>query len=81
MHGKSLRALVDDFGGDLGPSGFRYGPFLADDRVAPTERRLVGGYPLHGVVHDENAAALGGVAGHAGVFAHAQGWPSWHTTS
>jgi CubicO group peptidase (beta-lactamase class C family) len=73
VHGKSLRALVDDLGGGLGSSGLRYGPFLADDRVAPTERRLVGGCPLHGVVHDENAAALGGVAGHAGVFAHAQG--------
>src|SRR6202158_2416095 len=41
-------------------------------RIAPTEndsdyrKRLV-----HGVVHDENAFAMGGVAGHAGVFSTA----------
>jgi CubicO group peptidase (beta-lactamase class C family) len=41
-------------------------------RIAPTEndreyrKRLV-----HGVVHDENAFAMGGVAGHAGLFSTA----------
>ena len=37
--------------------------------VAPTERR--GGRWLRGEVHDPRAAALGGVAGHAGLFAPA----------
>lgn len=39
-------------------------------RVAPTER--VGGAALRGVVHDPRARALGGVAGHAGVFGTAR---------
>jgi CubicO group peptidase (beta-lactamase class C family) len=37
-------------------------------RTAPTERDGWRGRLLHGEVHDENAAALGGVAGHAGLF-------------
>ena len=41
------------------------------DRVAPTEIAPPRGYPLKGEVHDENAYALGGVAGHAGLFSTA----------
>jgi CubicO group peptidase (beta-lactamase class C family) len=37
-------------------------------RIAPTEMAPPRGYPLRGEVHDENAYALGGVAGHAGLF-------------
>jgi CubicO group peptidase (beta-lactamase class C family) len=37
-------------------------------RIAPTEVDPWRGRLLHGEVHDENAAALGGVAGHAGLF-------------
>lgn len=40
-------------------------------RVAPTELNARRGYPVHGEVHDENAHALGGVAGHAGLFSTA----------
>ena len=40
-------------------------------RVAPTEVMPPRGYPLKGEVHDENAYALGGVAGHAGLFSTA----------
>ncbi|MCR4338493.1 MAG: serine hydrolase [Gemmatimonadaceae bacterium] len=40
-------------------------------RVAPTELISPRGYPIHGQVHDENAHALGGVAGHAGLFSTA----------
>ncbi|MDQ2957315.1 MAG: beta-lactamase family protein, partial [Actinomycetota bacterium] len=36
-------------------------------RIAATE--LMAGRPVHGRVHDENAAAAGGGVGHAGVFA------------
>jgi CubicO group peptidase (beta-lactamase class C family) len=42
-----------------------YGP-REPERCAPTENGLCG------VVHDENARALGGVAGHAGLFSHAR---------
>ena len=37
-------------------------------RIAPTEVTPPRGYPVRGEVHDENAFALGGVAGHAGLF-------------
>lgn len=40
-------------------------------RVAPTEIRPSTGTPLHGRVHDENAEAIGGVSGHAGLFGSA----------
>jgi CubicO group peptidase (beta-lactamase class C family) len=41
-------------------------------RVAPTEVTPPRGYALRGEVHDENAYALGGVAGHAGLFSTAR---------
>lgn len=41
------------------------------DRIAPTEVSPPRGYPIQGEVHDENAWALGGVAGHAGLFSTA----------
>jgi CubicO group peptidase (beta-lactamase class C family) len=40
-------------------------------RIAPTEVTPPRGYPLRGEVHDENAYALGGIAGHAGLFSTA----------
>ena len=47
-------------------------PGLGDAaRTAPTEIAPPRGYPLRGEVHDENAFALGGVAGHAGLFSTA----------
>ncbi len=42
-----------------------------DDRIAPTEPWSRRGYPLQGQVNDDNAEALGGVAGHAGLFSTA----------
>lgn len=42
-------------------------------RIAPTEVDTVfRGQHVHGVVHDENAYAMGGVAGHAGLFSSAR---------
>ena len=40
--------------------------------IAPTEWDDRRGRLLHGEVHDENAAAMGGVAGHAGLFGTAE---------
>ncbi|HEV7502899.1 MAG TPA: serine hydrolase, partial [Vicinamibacteria bacterium] len=56
----------------LGPLGmkdttYRPGPELRP-RIAPTENDPWRGHVLRGEVHDENAAALGGVAPHAGLF-------------
>ena len=52
-------------------TGFRPADSLRA-RVAPTEVMPPRGYPLKGEVHDENAYALGGVAGHAGLFSTAK---------
>jgi serine-type D-Ala-D-Ala carboxypeptidase len=49
---------------------FRPSPSLRE-RIAPTEVTPPRGYPIRGEVHDENAYALGGVAGHAGLFSTA----------
>jgi CubicO group peptidase (beta-lactamase class C family) len=57
------------------PMGMRNTGFLPADslrsRIAPTEVNPPRGYPLRGEVHDENAHALGNVAGHAGLFSSA----------
>ncbi len=49
------------------PLAFRPPRYLRD-RIAPTEHDPWRGRTLVGEVHDENAWALGGVAGHAGLF-------------
>ena len=43
-------------------------PHIDRSVIAPTEWDGRRGRFLHGEVHDENAAAMGGVAGHAGLF-------------
>lgn len=67
------RFLQDRVFGPLGmtDTGFRPDPALLD-RIAPTEIQTWRGGKVHGVVHDENAWALGGVAGHAGLFSSAR---------
>jgi CubicO group peptidase (beta-lactamase class C family) len=51
-------------------TGFRPADSLKT-RIAPTEVNSPRCYSLQGEVHDENAYALGGVAGHAGLFSTA----------
>lgn len=56
----------------LGMSDTHFRPdVMSSSRTAPTEIAPPRGYPLRGEVHDENAYALGGVAGHAGLFSTA----------
>ncbi len=45
---------------------------FSGDQIASTEADPETGLPLRGVVHDENARALGGVSGHAGLFSTAR---------
>ena len=54
----------------LNLSEVRFGP-LPPDQSAPTEVCPWRGRRLHGEVHDENAWAMGGSAGHAGLFGSA----------
>ena len=64
------RYAVDKFYRPLGMSATGFNPPPAVRAMcAPTERR--GGRFLRGEVHDPRAAALGGVAGHAGLFSTA----------
>lgn len=59
----------------FGPIGMTATGFRPDaslrSQIAPTELAPPRGYPLRGEVHDENAYALGGIAGHAGLFSTA----------
>jgi CubicO group peptidase (beta-lactamase class C family) len=56
----------------LGMSDTRFRPDASlRGRIAPTEITPPRGYPIRGEVHDENAYALGGIAGHAGIFSTA----------
>ncbi|NHV98288.1 MAG: serine hydrolase [Thaumarchaeota archaeon] len=56
------------------PLGLRktvYNPLshgFSENEIASTETDPATGLPLTGVVHDENARALGGLSGHAGLF-------------
>lgn len=71
------RLIADGVTGPLGMAGTRFNPPSSWlPRIAATEdqRRPWGKLDrgmVHGVVHDENAYAMGGVAGHAGLFSTA----------
>jgi serine-type D-Ala-D-Ala carboxypeptidase len=71
--GQSLDAFLQER--VFGPLGMNDTFFRPADsleyRIAPTEVSPPRGYRLRGEVHDENAFALGGVAGHAGLFSTA----------
>jgi CubicO group peptidase (beta-lactamase class C family) len=66
LSGQSLDALAADLYRRLGLQDRL--AFRPAGEVAPTEHCPWRGRLLRGEVHDENAASLGGVAGHAGLF-------------
>ena len=73
--GKSLDQFVDDIlYRRAGWSSFSFNPLQKNDvrEIAPTENdTLFRKGRIHGTVHDPGAAMLGGVCGHAGLFANA----------
>jgi CubicO group peptidase (beta-lactamase class C family) len=73
VSGQRLDVLLDErVFRPLGMTDTYFRPSAAlRGRIAPTEIAPPRGYPLRGEVHDENAFALGGVAGHAGLFSTA----------
>ena len=87
--GGRLDVLANDVFASLGISSLGYRPIaesgsgiagpVSDDAasdgrpIAATERCSVRGRVVVGEVHDLNAFAMGGVAGHAGLFGDAQG--------
>ncbi|MER5420588.1 serine hydrolase domain-containing protein [Streptosporangium roseum] len=68
VNGASLDDLASRLWRRIGMTSTVYGPVARGHHVAPTEQRIPGAPRIWGSVHDENAALLGGVAGHAGVF-------------
>jgi len=65
--------LAQEVFSPLGMTSTGYLPPAAwQDRIAPTELDPWRGRVLRGEVHDENAAALGGISGHAGLFGSAE---------
>lgn len=73
--GMSLDAFVSRyFYQPLGATTLGYNPLkrFQKEQIVPTEQDLVYRKQLiHGFVHDQGAALMGGVAGHAGLFANA----------
>jgi len=70
--GKSLDTLARELVFEpLAMSHTRFGPLPDTIPAAPTEVVPERGGLVHRKVHDENANALGGVAGHAGLFSTA----------
>ncbi|KAA9338734.1 serine hydrolase [Hymenobacter busanensis] len=73
--GKTLGQFVqDEIYRPLGASTLGYNPTrrFPLSRIAPTEYdSLFRRQQLHGTVHDEGAALLGGLSGHAGLFGNA----------
>lgn len=63
-----LDRLANSFWRALGMNATVYGPVSRTRQVAPTEQRIPGAPRIWGTAHDDNAALLGGIAGHAGVF-------------
>ena len=77
VDGRPLDLFCDqEVFGPLGmrDTGFRPAPDVVA-RCVPTEE--LDGAPLRGVVHDPRARALGGVAGHAGLFSTAGDLARW----
>ena len=66
--GAPLDVQFDPLARALGAELFYRPPIELRDRIAPTEIDPSRGGVLQGDVHDENTAALGGVAAHAGLF-------------
>ncbi len=66
--------IQENFYAPLGASTITYNPFkkFPENSIVPTEHDyLFRHQPIHGRVHDEGAVMLGGISGHAGLFANA----------
>jgi CubicO group peptidase (beta-lactamase class C family) len=71
LTGQTLREVVRQrVAAPLGLASIGYGP-ISPQMAAPTELYAHQPARMHGEVHDENAWALGGASGHAGLFGNA----------
>ena len=73
--GKSLDEYVfDEFYAPMGLNYMRYHPlnYFPKEQITPTENdQIYRKQLIHGFVHDQGAAMMGGVGGHAGLFSNA----------
>ncbi len=73
--GKSLDKFVEDeFYKPMGLKYMCYNPlrYFNKSQITPTENDVIfRKQQIHGFVHDQGAAMMGGVGGHAGIFANA----------
>lgn len=77
VSGQSLDIFMQQhFYGPMGMNHTAFNPLqhgFSIDSIAPTERDETYRHRLvHGTVHDQNADAMGGVSGHAGLFSTAE---------
>lgn len=66
--------LNKNFYAPLGATTVTFNPLkrFPESRIVPTENDYIFRHkPVHGSVHDENAAMMRGISGHAGLFANA----------
>lgn len=66
--------LQENFYAPLGATSITFNPSskYPPDAIVPTENDFIfRERPVHGTVHDENAAMMKGISGHAGLFANA----------
>ena len=73
--GKTMDEFVEDeFYKPMGLKYMCYNPlrYFTKDQITPTENDIIfRKQQVHGYVHDQGAAMMGGVGGHAGIFANA----------
>ena len=75
VSGRPLDALTQELFAELGCEHTCYNPLQCHDRTCcmPTETdHILGRQTVHGYVHDELAALMGGVGGNAGLFSTAE---------
>ena len=76
MTGKPLEEFLDEeIYGPIGAATLGYNPLerFDQDRIVPTERdTFFRKTQIHGRVHDEGAAMMGGVSGNAGLYSGRQ---------
>ncbi len=72
LTGKTMTTYLQDTYKDLGANSLGFNPKIPLENIVPTEYDSLFRHNLiHGRVHDEGAAMMGGISGHAGLFGNA----------
>ncbi len=72
LTGKNMTTYLHESYIELGANTLGYNPNVSLEKIVPTEYdSLFRKNLIHGRVHDEGAAMMGGISGHAGLFGNA----------